>query len=184
MGTNIRAETLPHKLRGQVTHRGSAEEVKLHGFKLTHGLQVGLLSVWRAAASHRLRYLMWETQFGKGREAERERRGEHTNASPLGLHKIHLDFSESRFLSSVATVRWICNVQYNGYFSLKKCQFFSLNNHPAHPRWLPGTPPPPMPCWTGVPPTSLVIGPARLLADFDSLKPAVCQNTLVLLLPG
>lgn len=130
MGTNIRAQTLPHKLRGQVTHRGSAEEVKLHGFKLTHGLQVGLLSVWRAAASHRLRYLMWETQFGKGREAERERRGEHTNASPLGLHKIHLDFSESRFLSSVATVRWICNVQYNGYFSLKKMSILLAKQSP------------------------------------------------------
>lgn len=32
-------------------------------------------AAWRAAASHRLRCLMWETQFGKRREAEREKGG-------------------------------------------------------------------------------------------------------------
>lgn len=69
---------------------------------------------------------IWKGERGR----ERERRGEHTNASPLGLHKIHLDFSESRFLSSVATVRWICNVQYNGYFSLKKMSILLAKQSP------------------------------------------------------
>lgn len=112
----------------------------------------------RAAASHRLRCLMWETQFGEGREERKG--GRHRNTSPFSLRTIYLDLSESRSLSSVAPLRLIFNdsVQLLFFFK-KKCQFFSLNNHSAHPRWPPGTPPPPMPCWTGVPPTSPVIGP-------------------------
>ncbi len=60
------------------SRRGAAERVEFLRLKRTRRLYrpcVRVLSARRAAASNRLRDLMWERQFGKGREAERERRG-------------------------------------------------------------------------------------------------------------
>lgn len=55
------------------TQRGSAGwEVE---FGRLRSEEARRAAAWRAAASHRLRCLMWETQFGKRREAERETGG-------------------------------------------------------------------------------------------------------------
>lgn len=141
-----------------------------------------LLAVPRAAASHWLRYLMWETQFGEG---ERQNRGKAHKFITSGLAVTLPGFfrGASAFLSCHTPLN-LQRFTTKGYFLFKKCQFFSLNNHSAHPRWLPGTPPPPMPCWTGVPPSSTVIGHRRRLPRFYSVKPVVSPNRLVLLLPA
>lgn len=104
------------------------------------------------------------TQFGKRqREREKEERGGGGGKSTLIYHiflppwLIYLGFSRGMISSlgrhSPVILLWVST---NAVFSKikKNCQFFSLNNQSAHPRWLPGTPPPPMPCWTGIPPTS------------------------------
>lgn len=76
--TDIRAGPLQNKLRTQVPPLGtSSQQVVFLVLKSkTHRTRVVPLSVRRAAASHRLRCLMLETQFEKGREAQRERGGD------------------------------------------------------------------------------------------------------------
>lgn len=119
------------------------------------------------------------------KKKERERR-EHIYSSLWGMQLIYLDFSGMRLLfSSCSTLETLENIRCAGYFSKSICQFFSLNNHSAHPRWLPGTPPPPrVPCWTLAPPTVSLIGPLWPLECFHSLEQHVRQKAHGLLFPG
>lgn len=115
---------------------------------------------------------MWETQFGEGREK-------------WGARKF-ITFQQATTLPGVLRVAcyfFSCLTRINlqrfttkAVFVKNICQFFSLNNHSAHQRWLPGTPPPPIHCWALVPPMLLAIGRLWQLPCFYWLTFTVCQR--------
>lgn len=158
----------PTQTQLSLTRRGSAEEVP--SVMQTRTLEV-VVSIEGCSFPLAALFDVGDTIWRRG---ERKQGGRHIHSSSLTRPSLYLDLSEVRVLFSVATLRQDFSDSPRRVISFKKCQFFSLNNHPVHPRWLPGTPPPPMPCWTGVPPSSPVIGPVS--SSCTSIRWNSCQS--------